>query len=564
VTYNKRESSTRHTASERSVFRLRELKVRFMRIGTRITLGFAIILLILVSLIGSTMLLGVKIADARDHTEREIGELDDIDELIVVLREEQSLHVRYIATDNETLMASILAEEEELHGHRDGIIDHLFEELANDPETFSAFEDAMATLEMMDGIFGDLVGQRTGKAANESLTENVTASIADARHAIRDDFFSNPSYAPALSEYHNVSGENTTAYALFHRMGYLEKEYIWQYKDQGHLDELRGTVSALEDIIPMTALDPAVRDDMVEALGTYLERVDSLLPLFEEYDIAKLTARNSKIERNIWILKHDDLRDEWMDNPAYGDLFYVYREYTVNGTPHNKSMEQLYYELGHHEKEVMYQDHGEQTLHHDELVATVSECKAYVDAAPLNVSEKAELKGLFDAFVDHIDEYMDNHEKLHVSYHILEEEKLDQIAVLDELLDEVLVGGGSGDDAGLGDTKAHIMAEVEAAEEVEAAARSMISVIGIILTILALAMAVVMRVVLARTVVRPICELTETARKVVYENEVDTPIDIHRDDEIGELAEMYRRLINTTKNAMLILEQQEDTKGNGR
>ena len=60
-----------------------------------------------------------------------------------------------------------------------------------------------------------------------------------------------------------------------------------------------------------------------------------------------------------------------------------------------------------------------------------------------------------------------------------------------------------------------------------------------------------------RFVIRPLNELITAARKVVYDNEMDTPIDIQSNDEIGELAEMYRRLINTTKNAIMILKQQE-------
>ena len=59
-------------------------------------------------------------------------------------------------------------------------------------------------------------------------------------------------------------------------------------------------------------------------------------------------------------------------------------------------------------------------------------------------------------------------------------------------------------------------------------------------------------------VVNPINRLIDVAKKVVFENKIDTPIDINSKDEVGELAEMYRRLINTTKNAQMILSMQED------
>ena len=51
----------------------------------------------------------------------------------------------------------------------------------------------------------------------------------------------------------------------------------------------------------------------------------------------------------------------------------------------------MYYELGHHEKEVMFEDQGTITSHYYEHMQSIEECKAYIDMADLNETHKTAL-----------------------------------------------------------------------------------------------------------------------------------------------------------------------------
>lgn len=144
-----------------------------------------------------------------------------------------------------------------------------------------------------------------------------------------------------------------------------------------------------------------------------------------------------------------------------------------------------------------------------------------------------------------------------VDNHTLLQTDEDQINSLATLLDQVIIGGGPNDEDGFDHLVEYINAEMEEAKEDEENARHMLPLIAVPIVIGTLILAVIMRILLQKTLVNPITNLIEVAKRVVYDNEMDTPINIHTKDEIGELAEMYRRLINTTKNALLILEQQE-------
>ena len=77
----------------------------------------------------------------------------------------------------------------------------------------------------------------------------------------------------------------------------------------------------------------------------------------------------------------------------------------------------------------------------------------------------------------------------------------------------------------------------------------------IIMSIIVLVLSVaLMFLIVYRVVTRPLRIFTRAARKVVIDGEMDTPIEVNSKDELGELADMYRRLINTSKNALAFLE----------
>ena len=159
------------------------------------------------------------------------------------------------------------------------------------------------------------------------------------------------------------------------------------------------------------------------------------------------------------------------------------------------------------------------------------------------VLEMEQIEILFDDIVD-------NHTQLQTDE--------DQIGSLTSLLDRVISGSGANDEEGFDYLVEYIRAEIDGIRDSEEGARHMLPLMVAPIVISSLILAVMMRILLQKTLVKPINNLIDIAKKVVYDNELDTPINIHSKDEIGELAEMYRRLINTTKNAILILEQQEN------
>ena len=158
------------------------------------------------------------------------------------------------------------------------------------------------------------------------------------------------------------------------------------------------------------------------------------------------------------------------------------------------------------------------------------------------VLEMEQIEILFEDIVD-------NHTQLQTDE--------DQIGSLTSLLDRVISGSGPNDEEGFDYLVEYIKAEIDGIRDSEEGARHMLPLMVAPIVISSLILAVMMRILLQKTLVKPINNLIDIAKKVVYDNELDTPINIHSKDEIGELAEMYRRLINTTKNAILILEQQE-------
>jgi len=122
--------------------------------------------------------------------------------------------------------------------------------------------------------------------------------------------------------------------------------------------------------------------------------------------------------------------------------------------------------------------------------------------------------------------------------------------------ERILVGVDGNDSAGID----HLLVVQEEAiddkeSELELNAQYTMVTIGAGVTG-AIVLAFFLSILMDMKIGRPIQQLTEIARKVVYDNDMDAFIRIESDDEIGELSDMYARLINTTKTAMSILEAQ--------
>ena len=73
----------------------------------------------------------------------------------------------------------------------------------------------------------------------------------------------------------------------------------------------------------------------------------------------------------------------------------------------------------------------------------------------------------------------------------------------------------------------------------------------------AVALALVITFFLSNRISAPVKTLTLAARRLGQGN-LSQRVQLKDKGEMGELAEMYRRLINTTKNAMMVLKQQEN------
>jgi len=96
--------------------------------------------------------------------------------------------------------------------------------------------------------------------------------------------------------------------------------------------------------------------------------------------------------------------------------------------------------------------------------------------------------------------------------------------------------------------------------EIKIATESMSSSNTILLiTIITMIIVIIIVFIMAMSISRPIKQLTEIADKVSM-GDLQTKIDVHTNDEIDDLAESFRRMINAFKMMVSMQEEQEEEK----
>ncbi len=125
--------------------------------------------------------------------------------------------------------------------------------------------------------------------------KELGVKIADIRHNLKKiitdpDNFSEFSknvnfYCPEEGRY---IGRNRSVLSLFRELGYLEKEYICQYKDDEHLDKLIHNITELENIIVILDISSSTKEAIKSKLKDYRDNVMAYNKLITENDIDKL------------------------------------------------------------------------------------------------------------------------------------------------------------------------------------------------------------------------------------------------------------------------------------
>ncbi|HWQ64609.1 MAG TPA: HAMP domain-containing protein, partial [Methanospirillum sp.] len=81
----------------------------------------------------------------------------------------------------------------------------------------------------------------------------------------------------------------------------------------------------------------------------------------------------------------------------------------------------------------------------------------------------------------------------------------------------------------------------------------------LLITIITMIIVIIIVCIMAMSISRPIKQLTEIADKVSM-GDLQTKIDVHTNDEINDLAESFRRMINAFKMMVSMQEDQEEEK----
>jgi signal transduction histidine kinase len=524
-----------------------------MKIKTTMLVGFFAIAALLASVAGVSAMLNNNASTAMATVLDKNEKARDINEFSEKMYEDYALILGYINSEDSNESGALLTERNEIHEDNYARLDGLVTDFQRDGEYISQIENIEASYEYIDQIFEDYVSNRTQKEYNDQMFMDISDDITNVSQQMNADYFEIQGYTSALTEYHSLSGVNTTAMTLFYKMLYLEAEYLWQYKDQGHLDELVEVAGDLKSIIPLTTLSQGVKDGLINLLDEYENYINDIHQYVDPNDIDTLTAQEVKLRRKSWIIKHDVIRAEWIENPVFNDTFYLFRNYSVGGSNENKSLDMMYYQLGSNEKLFIFKDDALMWQNYDQLALTIEECKAYVNVTNLDSTNRTALITVFDDYMGIIDDLLGTHSIYVSTIGQIQKEKTDLIASVSSKMDDIMMGAGSVDEAGLDYILQGINQENSVAIQKYNEASTQLSTVGISGIIIAIIVAILLGLLISGYISRPIIEMTEGAKKV-KEGDYDISVEESGGEELSELAHAFNQMSTNLKKTVGNLE----------
>lgn len=526
-----------------------------MRIGTKLILGFlVVVLIILVPIVSNWMLLEeVNRYSTAEKYAYELSTNIYLEEIAAdkYVRQAAALEEFEIEENNEG--AEALAEE--YYQLRDGnliLTERLREMLTTDEEkaVLSAVSAKHRGLRNLFEVNHNYYKNKLDRAVNQN---KVGREIADARHDLKL-VLTHPDYSLVFSEditfYCPASNETETknVLTLFRELGYKEKEYVWQYKDRKHLEDVVHVITDLEATIARSNASETIRDKALSSLRDYKNYTIDYLGLVEENDMDRLSALESQYCRVLWILRHEELSAKYLYNPEYGDKFRQFREINVRGKENWVSLEYLLFELGHHEKEILFQDDGRKTDHYDEILGTYDGIISLV--RELNLSQ-SDIDDILSTLAEHRTE-LENFMRVRSNYETVisdaRQEKTVRIMAMREVANEIQVGVSDLDKEGLDyiiDTQ-----KTKTNQQINTLITS--NLIGGFFAVL---IAVILGLFISNSISKPITELKDASNRIGRGN-LNTKIELKSKDEIGELAFAFNQMTKGLKESREKLEEQ--------
>jgi len=341
-----------------------------------------------------------------------------------------------------------------------------------------------------------------------------------------------------------------------------------------HFEHIRETIDAIGSE-HLVFLDHLTDDPTIDELQQEEGILDLMRANLE--DQAILADINSDIA--MYATQSKDIRKEFRNvyvyNASYITVFDQNSSVLVNysGDSQELSGETLYWIVTYLEKEFLWQYLDEP--HHAKWILGLEDLMGFIngtDDAEFTPMGKSGAIGLLDRYY-HIAE--------NISVALMERDMVESrvaartdisFTTLDIQVVKVLEGNGSDDETGvdflLDQIEEHRLAnQVDAEEHKDSSvlaagkatdATDQATGSSLVLALGALLLSIVLGLVIADRISKPLVAFTTTAKKVVNDSDMDATFDIDSDDEIGELADAFSKLVNTTKNAMMVLEEMDE------
>ncbi len=328
-------------------------------------------------------------------------------------------------------------------------------------------------------------------------------------------------------------GRNRNVLSLFRELGYLEKKYIWQYKDDEHLNRLIHNITELENIIVILNISSSTKEIIKSKLKNYRNNVMAYSQLITENDIDKLYSSAYSYYRQLWEIRHIKLKKDFVDNSRYGNLFKKFYKIKVENKERNVSFEYLLYELGHHEKELIFQDKGEKTYHYNEILETYASIETLTKTLSLPEEDKEKIINNMTLYKKALDNMMEVRRAILSLLVSMKEDKTKRISAVRDLIEEIQVGDKK-NNYGL-----EFLGNIQ--DKKIQNQFNVLFLVNLVVGFLAFAIAVVLSLIISSNISAPIIKLKNAADRI-GKGDLKYKIDIKSEDEVGELAEVFNRM----------------------
>ena len=517
-----------------------------MKIGTKLGLSFIVVALFIFILVMMNWIIMEK-ASEQSLTEEYAH---DLSKNIYLEETDADAYIRRAASayfeieENATEVEAIAQEFYRIHNNNSVSISKLREMLSTDEER-EIISVISSKHEELRNVFERNHKYYKLKINTLARQNEIGVKIADSRHNLKviitDPVYFEP-FSKNIAFYSPVSKkmENKKVLTLFRQLGYKEKEYVWQYKDQIHLDDVLSVVAEMDAIIRLTDISETAKSEILSILSEYKNYSMPLVDLIDENDLDRLSAHNSKYSRNLWIMREDDLKKLVID-PKYGDKFKQFKIIMVGNTQLRVSFEYLLFELGHHEKEVLYQDKGIRTVHYDEILMTYDSMNVIIKVLDLPQSDIAKISSILTNHKIELDNYMKMRTQSEEAISEITQEKTIKITEMREIFRVIQEGNASTEKAGL-----DFLASIQGGRRKDQVNTLIMgNLIGGLLVVL---IAICIGLYIPYSVSRPLTDLSHKANEIGMGN-LDAKIKIRSKDEIGALAISFNKMTDDLRKS---------------